>query len=124
VVPEETTTARGRRYEALALAHLEARGLRLLARNFRCKGGEIDLVMQDGAVLALVEVRMRGRADFGGAAASVDARKRARLITAARVLLRTRPELARLPARFDVVAIDGADQAAAVEWIRDAFRLG
>lgn len=124
MIPEETTTARGRRYEALALAHLESCGLRLLERNFRCKGGEIDLVMQDGDVLVLVEVRMRGRADFGGAAASVDARKQGRLITAARVLLRTRSELARLPARFDVVAIDGADQAAPVKWIRDAFRLG
>jgi putative endonuclease len=124
VVPEETTTARGRRYEALALAHLESRGLRLLERNFRCKGGEIDLVMQDGDVLVLVEVRMRSRADFGGAAASVDARKQGRLITAARVLLRARPELARLPARFDVVAIEGSDQAAPIKWIRDAFRLG
>jgi putative endonuclease len=124
VCPEETTTARGRRHETLALAYLESRGLRLLERNFRCRGGEIDLVMQDGPVLALVEVRMRGRADFGGAAASVGARKQGRLITAARVLLRARPALARLPARFDVVAIDGADHAASVEWIRDAFRLG
>jgi putative endonuclease len=124
VVPEETTTARGRRYEAAALAHLESHGLKLLGRNFRCRGGEIDLVMQDGEVLALVEVRMRGSADFGGAAASVDARKQGRLITAARVLLRMRPDLARLPARFDVVAIDGADRDATIEWIRDAFRLG
>lgn len=124
MAPEETTTARGRRYEALALAHLESQGLQLLERNFRCKGGEIDLVMRHGDVLALVEVRMRARVDFGGAAASVDGRKQRRLITAARVLLRTRPELAHLPARFDVVAIDGADRGASLEWIRDAFRLG
>lgn len=123
MIPDETTTARGRRYEALALSHLESRGLRLLERNYRCKGGEIDLVMQDGEVLALVEVRRRASADFGGAAASVDARKRGRLITAARTLLRTHPGYARWPARFDVVAIDGTTGAESFEWIRDAFRL-
>ena len=65
----ETTTALGRRAEDLALRHLECAGLRLLTRNYRCRGGEIDLVMLDAAarVLVLVEVRSRSRVDFGSA---------------------------------------------------------
>jgi putative endonuclease len=118
VSPEKTTDL-GRRAEDRALAYLESHGLALVARNHRCRGGEIDLVMRDGATLVLVEVRSRSRRDYGGAAASVGARKQRRFIVAARHLLATRPELARLRARFDVIAID----AAQLEWIRDAFRV-
>ena len=124
----ETTTELGRRAEAQALAHLEARGLKLLERNFRCRGGEIDLVMLDGPTLVLVEVRSRSSAAFGGAAASVDARKQRRLILAARRLLLTRPAYRALAARFDVVAFEAesavAGSPARIDWIRDAFRLG
>ena len=124
----ETTTELGRRAEAQALAHLEARGLKLLERNFRCRGGEIDLVMLEGQTLVLVEVRSRASAAFGGAAASVGARKQRRLILAAKRLLLTRPAYRTLPARFDVVAFDAESAAAGaparVDWIRDAFRLG
>jgi len=127
-VSPETTTELGRRAEAQALAHLEARGLKLLERNFRCRGGEIDLVMLDGQTLVLVEVRSRASAAFGGAAASVGARKQRRLILAAKRLLLTRPAYRTLPARFDVVAFDAESAAAGspvrIDWIRDAFRLG
>ena len=90
--------------EQLALDYLSQRGLRLIARNYRCKGGELDLVMLDGKILALIEVRLRRDASFGGAAASVTPTKQKRLVHAAKYLLLTRKDLARYRARFDVVA--------------------
>jgi putative endonuclease len=122
-VPTETTTDRGRRGEDAALRHLEAAGLELLVRNYRCRAGEIDLVMRERGTLVLVEVRRRADDDYGGAAASVGPRKQRRLVLAAKHLLLTRPALRHLPARFDVLAIDGSDDAPVVNWIRDAFRL-
>ena len=75
---------KGLHFEELAITYLEARGLRLLGRNFRCAAGEIDLVMQavDGTVV-FVEVRQRSRIDHGGAGASIGAAKRARIVRAA-----------------------------------------
>jgi putative endonuclease len=109
--------------EQTALDHLRSKGLRLLLRNYRCKGGELDLVMLDGKTLALIEVRVRRDDRFGGAAASVTRAKQRRLIVAAKHLLVTHAELARYRARFDVVALDrtlpGTEQ---LEWIKDAFR--
>lgn len=115
----------GRRGEDLALQYLEARGLRLLERNYRCKGGEIDLVMLDGTTLALIEVRSRSSSDFGGAAASVGTRKQRRFIVAARHLMLTRPQMRKLAARFDVVAVDWAEGSGevVVTWVKDAFRM-
>ncbi len=69
---------RGASAEALAASWLEARGLKLIARNVRFRYGEIDLVMDDGEALVFVEVRYRARDDYGGAAASVTAAKRTR----------------------------------------------
>jgi putative endonuclease len=124
-VSPETTTVLGRRAEDSALDYLRAHGLELLTRNYRCRGGEIDLVMREQDVLVLVEVRSRASSGYGSAAATVDGRKQSRIVHAARHLLRTRPELARLKARFDVVALEpAADGSSGVEmrWIRDAFR--
>ncbi len=108
----------------MAARYLESAGLTLLAKNYRCRGGEIDLVMLDGSALVLVEVRLRSSREFGGAAASVGQRKQRRVTLAARHLLATRPELRKLRVRFDVVAID-ADTTqgnGGINWIRDAFR--
>jgi putative endonuclease len=110
--------------EEAALKHLERKGLHLLQRNYRCRGGEIDLVMLDGTTLALIEVRLRSDLRYGGAAASVDTRKQQRLALAARHLLLKKPELCRYRARFDVIALTpqvGRDTK--IEWLRDAFRL-
>lgn len=110
---------KGSREEDLALRHLQSRGLELVARNVRARGGELDLVMRDrDSTLVIVEVRKRSHRAFGSAAESVDARKRQRIVLAARSLLARRPDLARLPARFDVVALDGDDR---IEWIQAAF---
>jgi len=92
-------------------------GLRILARNWRCRAGEIDLVAADGDTLVFAEVRLRRDAAFGGAAESVTAGKRARLVAAARHYLVGRPQA---PCRFDVLLLD-ALAPARVRWIRDAF---
>ncbi len=100
-----------------ALRFLQQRGLRLLARNWRCKLGELDLVMQDGDTVAVIEVRSRARSDWGTAAETVDARKQARLVRATRLWLARRPELAEQPLRFDVVTLDAGN----LDWRREAF---
>ncbi len=109
---------RGRSGEQRAQEHLKAAGLRTIARNYRCRLGELDLVMDHAGSVAVVEVRVRKRGDFGRAAASVTVPKQRRIIAATRHLLMARPELARRPVRFDVVGIDDDD----LEWIQDAFR--
>lgn len=103
--------------EDLALAHLESRGLVLLKRNFRCRMGEIDLVMRDGATIVFVEVRLRSRGSFASAAESVDVRKQRRIITAARFYLSGRPDA---PCRFDCVLLERPSPDA-IEWIKSAF---
>ena len=117
----DNTTELGRRAEDRALSFLTGQGLDLIERNYRCRAGEIDLVMRQRSTLVLVEVRSRARSDFGGAAESVGRRKQQRFVRAARHLLMVRPELAALCARFDVVAIDGDAPNDRLEWIRDAF---
>lgn len=108
---------RGADAETRALRHLEQAGLKLLARNWRCKGGELDLVMRDGDTLAIVEVRSRTRSGYGSALESVDARKRGHLVHAAQLFLAAHGEHAQREVRFDVVAFDG-DQ---LHWLKAAF---
>ena len=115
--------ALGRAAEAAAARHLERAGYRILTTNFRAKGGELDLVAMDGTALAIVEVRYRASDRFGGAAASITASKRSRIIRAARVLLATNPPLARLPARFDVVEVSGPANSLNCHLIRGAFSI-
>jgi putative endonuclease len=110
--------------EQAAFEYLIERGLKPLIRNYRCRGGEIDLVMMDRDVLALVEVRLRRNSLFGGAAASVTKSKQQRISIASRHLLMTRRELTRYRARFDVIAIQGKSKDDfQIEWIKDAFRV-
>jgi len=107
----------GIRAEDLALAHLEGRGLVLQKRNFRCRMGEIDLIMRDGETLVFVEVRLRARSSFASAAESIDFRKQRRIITAARFYLSGRAER---PCRFDCILLDRVAPDA-VTWIKSAF---
>ena len=113
-----TTTAKGVVYEQQAAVFLQQRGLVLVTRNFRCHGGELDLVMRDGDTLVFVEVRYRASKWFGGAAASIDRRKQQRLITAAHQYLQQ--NLNDCPCRFDVIAISGSG---AFTWLRSAFHV-
>lgn len=107
----------GARAEQLCAELLRRSGLRIVARNWHCRHGEIDLIAEDGAVVVFVEVRLRSSAAFGGAGESITAAKRARLLAAARLYLAGRRERA---CRFDVLLLD-AHEAACVDWIRDAF---
>ncbi len=109
----------GRAAEALARDHLQKHGLRLLAQNWSCRGGELDLVMLDGDTVVFVEVRYRKHAAWGGALESVDARKRQRLILAAELFLQRESRWGRQPCRFDVVAISPGDTG--LNWLRNAF---
>jgi len=108
---------RGGAAEGLAAAFLEGQGLKILERNYRCRFGEIDLVASSSAALVFVEVRARESGTFGGAAGSITAAKRRRIVAAARhYLARHRVKRA---CRFDVVLIQGRSQE--IEWLTDAF---
>lgn len=120
-----TTKALGDESEARALAHLQAHGLVLVERNYRLargpnrRGGEVDLVMRDrDGTLVFVEVRQRSNSAHGGAAASVTATKRGRLVLAAQHYLQRFASPP--PCRFDVVALDGAT----LTWLAGAFDAG
>lgn len=97
-------------------------GMRLLARNYRCKQGELDLVMRDADTVVFVEVRYRRRDLWGDAAETVDWRKQKRVIAAAHHYLLTHPHLANQPCRFDVIAAIGDPaEPASYRWLREAF---
>jgi putative endonuclease len=114
------TPTRGAQAEALAADFLGRRGLSLVTRNFRTRFGEIDLVMRDGDTLVFVEVRLRAPSRFGGAAASITAAKRGRLVAAAEGYL---AQLGREPpCRFDAVLLDGLDPAR-IAWERDILAV-
>lgn len=113
--------------EAAALAHLVRAGLREVATNANYRFGELDLVMLEGdaganAMLVFIEVRYRRDPRFGGGAASVDARKRRRIVQAAQAFLAFHPRYARSACRFDVIEADGDPAAPRLHWLRDAFR--
>lgn len=110
----------GQQAETAALRHLEGRGLVVVERNFRCRGGEIDLIMRDGDAVVFVEVRFRSGRGYGSAAETVDRRKQGRIILAAQYYLLRHPDAAKRPCRFDVVAIGGAE---GIDWIQNAFGI-
>ncbi len=109
--------ADGSAAERQAEYFLTRQGLTLISRNYRCRMGEIDLIMRERDTLVFIEVRQRRHAAFGGALASIDQRKQHKLMICAEVYL---SRLSRLPAcRFDVVLLQG-DQATP-HWIKNAF---
>ena len=113
------TRQQGQAGEQLACQHLQHQGLSLLAQNWSCRCGELDLVMLDGDTVVFVEVRYRKHAAWGGALESVDARKRQRLILAAELFLQRESRSGKQPCRFDVVAIGPGDTG--LNWLRNAF---
>lgn len=120
MTPTVTAAAiRGRQAEELACAYLVERGLRCVARNYRCARGEIDLIMQHGTTIVFVEVRYRRSSRYGSSAESVDGRKQARLIATAQHYLQA--SRATAPARFDVIAVALDHGRHAIEWIPNAF---
>ena len=110
--------AAGAQAEALAARFLAARGLAIVERNFRRRCGELDLVARDGDTLVFVEVRLRRSRSHGGAAASITAAKRARLVAAANLYL---ARLSNVPrCRFDAILLDALDPAR-IEWLTDVI---
>ncbi|MBI5041961.1 MAG: YraN family protein [Gammaproteobacteria bacterium] len=111
--------------EALACRFLQRQGLRLITRNYRCRQGEIDLIMQDQDNLVFVEVRYRRQSRYGSGLESVTQRKQRRIVHCAAHYLHCHPQAARYAARFDVVALgpdtDGGSSNTRIEWIRNAF---
>lgn len=108
----------GKNAEQQALHYLVAHGLKHLDSNYYCKGGEIDLIMNDAEQLVFVEVRYRSRSDYGSAAESVTVAKQRKLIIAAQHYLMTSG--LDKPCRFDVVGIDNKRK---INWIKDAFQV-
>lgn len=109
---------RGQQAEALALRYLQNQGLKLISQNYRCRFGEIDLVMRDGQTIVFTEVRLRKSNAFGGASASVDSHKQRRILAAARHYL---SELRGSPiCRCDVVLLNQISEQG-IEWIQNAF---
>ena len=115
------TQRSGNAAEALARQLMEREGLRLIAQNWRCKRGELDLVMLDRDTVVFVEVRYRRYSAWGGALESVDLRKRQKLIRAAQLFLQQESRLAKHPCRFDVVALGQTGKDQEPNWIRNAF---
>jgi putative endonuclease len=106
--------------EERAMQLLRRAGYDIVARNFRCRMGELDIVARRGRQLIIAEVRLRSSAEFGGPAASITAAKRARIVRAARYLLMRRPSLADLAVRFDTLLL--STSAGPIEWIEGAFQ--
>ncbi len=111
----------GRRAESLAFEYLRQQGLAPVARNFRSRGGEIDLIMLDGDCLAFVEVRSRRNSRFTNPSNTVDARKQRKLIGTAAIFVARHERFANFTMRFDVVSIAGTAPPQ-IRWICDAFR--
>ena len=115
--PAQTKQQRGRQAEDDALAYLLRQGLVLLARNYLCKGGELDLIMRDGASIVFVEVRLRSGTAYGGALASITPAKQRRMVVAAQTWLAGQK---RLPAcRFDALCID----AGRISWLKNILDM-
>jgi putative endonuclease len=112
----------GIKAEQIAERFLRSQGLEILHRNFRRRLGELDLVVRHGSDLVVVEVRTRSSERFGGAAASIDSRKRQRIVRATQLLLQRYKELRGMRVRFDVAIVYGAHSTTPrVEWLRAAF---
>lgn len=109
----------GHSAEEKACRHLTKHGLKLVERNFRCKLGEIDLIMRDTQHLVFVEVRARNNTQYGNSAESVTTQKQKKLIKAALFYLQTKQLIETTACRFDIVAFDLQSQQ--LDWIQDAF---
>lgn len=107
---------RGAAAEQFAADYIAAQGLKLVARNWRCRFGEIDLIAKDGQTLIFIEVRSRSNPRFGGAASSIQRSKQDKLIRTAQVYLQHISPLP--PCRFDAICIDGDE----LVWLKDCIQ--
>lgn len=110
----------GSQAEKLAAVYLQEQGLKLVTSNYRCRFGEIDLIMRDDKTLIFVEVRLRSSGSFGGAAYSINASKQKKLIITAEHYLQQHSAAAKMACRFDAILMDKTS-AQNVQWIQNAF---
>jgi putative endonuclease len=109
--------------ENIAFRYLKRQGLIPVRRNFQCRLGELDLIMQDERCLVIVEVRFRGSNSFVAAGLTVDRRKQQKIIRTTAMFLAWNERFANSPIRFDVLGINAdAHGDTSIEWIKDAFR--
>lgn len=113
------TQKAGQLAEQRALDYLTHQGLKLITRNYHCRLGEIDLIMNDPLYLIFIEVRSRANNDFGGGLASITYAKRQKIIKTTSHYLLTHKIKEQQPIRFDVVSIDG--KSGELTWVKDAF---
>ena len=121
-----TSTKIGQQAEDAALNFLLAKGMRLVTRNYRCKAGEIDLIMQHDSVLIFVEVRYRKQNQFGDGAESVDFRKQQKIIKTAEHFLQQHHQYTQSPSRIDVISISRhaktSPSQSGIDWIPNAIQ--
>ncbi|KPJ93280.1 MAG: hypothetical protein AMJ55_08380 [Gammaproteobacteria bacterium SG8_15] len=123
---KNSSIAIGQQAEDSALKFLQTKGMRLIARNYRCKLGEIDLVMQHDDALVFVEVRYRKKSNFGDGAESVDFRKQQKIIKSAEYFLQQHRQYSQSPCRIDVISIskqhNNTDCQETIKWIPNAIQ--
>jgi len=111
----------GKAAEEIACNFLRKKGLRLVSRNFCCRAGEIDLIMQDSEHLVFVEVRYRKTQLFGGGVASISYGKQQKILKTAHYYLLKNKLHERVACRFDVIAVSELPSGQHIEWIENAF---
>jgi putative endonuclease len=111
----------GRKAERIARRFLEKRGLRLIVANYRCRYGELDLVMHDKRRLIIIEIRYRRDRSFMSPGESIDAAKRQRIARASLHFIQHNPQHQRWPVRFDVVSLSGPLDDTDIDWMPGAF---
>ena len=118
---ESATRAKGTWAEKAALGFLQEQGLVLMKKNYRTRGGEIDLIMQDNDTIAFIEVRYRAANSYVKAVESIDRRKCERIIRTSQHYLLSFQQSNRFFCRFDVITVTGARQSPQIGWIKNAF---
>ncbi len=115
------TLQAGRNIESLAVEYLQNAGILILHRNFRCRYGEIDIIAAEQDCLLFIEVRFRKNSDFGHPTETVTFDKQQKIIATAGYYLQCRAWAAVLACRFDVIAVQPAQNMYTIDWIKDAF---
>jgi len=121
-IAANNTFARGKQAENTACEYLIENGLKLIEKNYKCRGGEIDLVMQHENSIVFVEVRYRHNNRFGSGAESVIKRKQDKIILTALHYLQSHKKTAGSASRFDVVSIQAGSGINDIQWIQNAFQ--
>jgi len=116
-----STHSKGKLAEDLAYQYLKRQGLRLLAKNYRSRMGEIDLIMRDGNVTVFIEVRSRKHDGHMHVVESIDSGKRARIIETSLEYLQNHRRSNKDICRFDVILLTGSPESVRIEWIKNAF---